>query len=178
MEIDLNNKIVACKEAIKALQTSQNIAENSVRFFEYQYPNVTMSLKSGYSYMRNEWLLVGKSNGSFPIWSIEMDIYENGNLIKNPSSNIPAPNGQTSNSLGRYNFIQQGFLGISLWAPPISLEIDGITFSEDDPTNIMFYCYMSGFSKDNPPTVEFKNIKIRSTLELVLKDTQDVGLWI
>lgn len=158
---DLAQRLVKAQQELKSLKATQILGGENMGYREYHIDGGEVTLgRYGYGAVA----IVVWANGSFPLASVELDIYENGTLIKTPWANAPRPYGAAGQGNVNYTFCQQDNAAGLMWANEFIVEDRGGEFSFSNPRCFGYLIEMNNRTQDSR-TVRFDNIKIRCTHE-------------
>lgn len=161
VQADLVKRVVNAQQELKSLKTTQILGGENMGYYEYNISGGSVTLgRYGTSWVA----IVVWTNGAFPLASIELDIYENDTLIKNPWANAPRPYGAAGSGNVSYTFCQQDNAAGLMWMDDYYVEDRGTKYSFSDPRCFGYLIEMHSRVTDSR-TIRFDNIKIRCTHE-------------
>lgn len=155
MNTTLATKIARFREKIKRLKATQIIGGDNMGYYEYTTQNASYTLNA---HSGVEFYIIVEAEKPFPLVSVELDLYENGELRKNPYSANSIPYNASRYSTLSYNFIDLSTSGNY----DHNVRVDSIWYSTDSP-NTHIELVTAGNYNNPATTVELKNIKIRTT---------------
>ena len=161
---DLVHRVIKAQNDIRYLKTSQILGGDNFGFHLYTPQPISGSI--AYRGYKNFVILIYSTN-NFPLVSVELDLYENGNRVVYPYSNIIPPYGESPSSLMTWNFIEQ--LSIPNWGYGTEgLKYVGRNYMLDDPRVKIFAIELENNRSNSTKTYRIDNIKVRCTSDAIV----------
>lgn len=157
---NLTKRVIQAEEELKQLKATQIIGGENMGYYEYTLPDMTYNLAA-----RGYWglILIFACSGPFPLCSMEFKIYENGVYKPNPYQANPAPYNANKDSIATYSFVDGEMIPSVLWEDTAEYNLNGRTFSTDDPKNVMSLVMFTNRSTSSGVEISFRDIKFRTT---------------
>ena len=157
---NLVKRIIDAQEELRKLKATQIIGGEGMGYYEYPLEGGEYNIAN-----RGTWafFIFFVAVSDFPLMSVEYELYENNNRVRNPLGAAPAPYGGASSSICRYSFLERETIGPSIWVGQVDYQVDGRVISTGDPACGIWMTEFQNYS-GNTVKVSFRNIKIRSTL--------------